>query len=38
MGSIYEALGVVTGSVSAQITKGINALFTLSGYPDGMPK
>ncbi|MGF7121256.1 hypothetical protein DEU38_101274 [Rhodococcus sp. AG1013] len=38
MGSIYEVLGNVTGSLSAQIMKGIGSLFTLSGYPDGLPK
>lgn len=38
MGSIYEALGVATGSVSSQIAKGLAALFTLSGYPEGLPK
>ncbi len=31
MGSVYEALGVVTGSAGAAITKVVNALYALSG-------
>ncbi|PTR30384.1 hypothetical protein C8K36_102232 [Rhodococcus sp. OK519] len=38
MASVYEAIGVVTGSVSAQVMKGLMSLFTLSGYPEGLPK
>lgn len=31
MGSVYEALGVFTGSAGPAITKVINSLFALSG-------
>lgn len=38
MGSVYEIIGNATGSISAQVMKGIMSLFTLSGYPEGLPK
>lgn len=31
MGSVYESLGVFTGSAGPAITKVVNALFALSG-------
>lgn len=31
MGSVYDAIGVVTGSAGPLITRVVNSLFTLSG-------
>ena len=38
MGSVYQALGVFTGSAGPAITKVVNALYALSGGTNPMAK
>lgn len=38
MGSVYDALGVFTGSAGPAITKVVNSLFALSGGTNPMEK